>query len=149
MQHNVPGQNWQCRQAYVNPKWNDEPAVKELGEEGSGCVPCLLKDLVRCYWGNDLMNEKTGEPNPLPYNHKSWHRLHQLTRRWFYDDPPDSNHALNERVEQREKSGQHTTETEKVLIRQGLREQYMDSQQDADQFARHVFNGIETTFTSG
>jgi hypothetical protein len=146
MQHNVPGQNWPCRQAYVSPKWSDEPAVKELGEEGRGCVPCLLQTLIRSYWGNVLMDEETGEPNPLPYKHESWHRLHQLTKRLLYDDPPDSEIKLNERVIERRKKKLYTTEAKEVTIRQQLRKQYMNGQQDADQFARLIFTGITDTF---
>jgi hypothetical protein len=136
MQHNESRQNWPCRTAPADSnqapplKWADEPAIKALGEEGMGCVPCLLKDLIRNYWGNILLDEGTGNPLPLPYLHEGWHHLHQLSRRWFYRNPSDMEDILRE---------------PKGTI-QERRAMEMDNQQDNDEFMRKLLDGIEYTY---
>lgn len=94
MQHNELGQNWPCAAAPVDPnqalptKYANEPAIQKLGEEGMGCVPCLLKALISGYWGKTLLEDAgTGEPDSTPQGHEYWHRLHQLARRWNYKEP--------------------------------------------------------------
>jgi hypothetical protein len=131
MQHNEPLQNWPCGTAPADPnqalpvRWANEPAIRALGAQGMGCVPCLLKELIRGYWGNVFLHSMTGDPLPLPNNHICWHHLHQLSRRWFYRDPPD---ILGDVSGQQQRVWQ------------------MDSQQDADEYMRLILDGIENTY---
>ncbi|KAF1917976.1 hypothetical protein BDU57DRAFT_528474 [Ampelomyces quisqualis] len=149
MQHNAPGQNWPCAAATMDsnqappPKYSNEPAIKKLGAEGMGCVPCLLKDLIRGYWGDALLDAATGEPDALPPNHVCWHRLHQLARRWNYREPYNLPEIL---AGARKKMRRKLTAAETLKYTQEARAENMDSQQDSDEFFRTILDGIEKTY---
>jgi hypothetical protein len=169
MQHNKSRQNWPCADddpnrtlpalnptpKFLDGKLRNEPAIKALGEDAMGCVPCLFKNLIGGYWGDVLMNEATGEPNPLPINHESCRPMHQLARRWFYGNPSDMEDRVQGRIEVlKEELGDDwdivTAEEEELMketARQQFREEQMDGQQDSDEFARKILGGIQNTFS--
>jgi uncharacterized UBP type Zn finger protein len=143
MQHNEHGQKWPCRPTDPNqslpPRWVGEPAIKAMGLEATGCVPCLFKRLVVCYWGNDHI-KNNGELDALCVKNMCWYRLHRLAERWFYRDPPDIDEILNS------EENRFKTEAQKTVIKQRLRAGHMHGQQDADEYMRFILDGIENTY---
>jgi hypothetical protein len=168
MQHNKSRQNWPCadddpnrslpaldpKSTSLEGKLRNEPAIKALGQDAMGCMPCLFKDLIGGYWGDILINEETGEPDPLPIDHESWHRLHQLAKRWYYRDAPEMKKKVQERENTLAKQLEEvwtdmSAESKEELresIRQGIRKDQMDSQQDSEEFAMRILDGIANTF---
>jgi hypothetical protein len=155
LQHNKRGQRWPCRAAptATNPagdenqappvRYRNEAAIVALGEEGTGCVPCLLKELIRGYWSDSvLIDAATGRPNHLPYNHACWHRLHQLTKRWFYRDPSGLHDTLNN------DTNVNKTPTAKAGMTRAARKAEMDAQHDSEEYLRMILNGIENTYAN-
>ena len=99
-----------------------------------------MKEFVRGYWGPDLMDDTTGYPMALPFDHECWHRLHTLANRWFYRNPWD----LQETLEEEENIDK--TDGEKEIIAQEARKKEMAEQQDSEDFMRLVLNGVENTY---
>jgi hypothetical protein len=146
--HNPRGTHWPCRRDDPNLGFPSELLTQDILQdeirkaerknaksesEGDddlyrGCVPCLLKRLVTAYWGNiDIGGQPHFTPQPFPHQHDAIFPLHKLTERWFCVSPPGH------------------LETQDRTTRTARRENMTD-QQDADEFARHIFAGIESSY---
>lgn len=144
-QHNVARKNWPCVPAPTDPnqappvRYANDPAIKKLGINGTGCVPCLLKQLIHWYWGEYSVDPETGVPEEIPWNHACWQRLHGLSARWVYRDPE----GLFERL--RNEENINKTALEKEKISQDAREEEMKTQHDSEEYFSMILAGIEYT----
>jgi hypothetical protein len=67
--------------------------VEQLGEAGTGCIPCPLQQLIRYYLGDNAYNSD-GMPRRIAWDYYCWRRLHRVTERWFHSDPDDLDETL-------------------------------------------------------
>lgn len=147
--HNEPGANWPCRVADPNcilsARELSDPLIKEMGSEAMGCVPCLLKILIKAYWG--VMHRYDRESGQLKLvsaielDHPAICRLHRLTERWFCTEPEGTSNNWAKRLKKHPEDG----DAEKQVYFRDARKQNMKAMQDFDEFIGKIFAGIETS----
>jgi hypothetical protein len=106
--------------------------------------------LVGGYWGNVLIDRRTGEPAPLPVAHESFHPLQQLSRRWYYTGIEDIEEQVQGRLEtfyeeELEDMTKEEEESTREAIKLDIQNKKMDDQQDSDEYAKRILGGIENT----
>ncbi|EUC48964.1 hypothetical protein COCMIDRAFT_2222 [Bipolaris oryzae ATCC 44560] len=109
----------------------------------SGCLPCLLKAIVKDYWSNDLVDDTAPyHPQSFPYSRNSVFKLYQLFQHQFCENPDRFSDELDE-LRRRNPS---MSQAEIDRYTRAERRRNMTAQQDADELAVRIWDGIESSF---
>lgn len=164
VQHNEPGQTWPCdpedRNLTLPPKveqallgstrsrTNRDPSQRSPEHREhtrfTGCVPCLLKTLVRQYWGDVESGPGVRfparstpfEPKSFGATHPAISQLHDLAVRWFCSSP-EGHFDIMANVKNRNKSQDHKDAMDCAAMKRNS-----SNQQEANESHNLLFNGI-------
>lgn len=120
---------------HLDGKAKDDPLLKEMGDEATGCIPCLLKTLINAYWG-DVLIDTDEDQTPLPFlwDNSAIHRLHRLTERKYCCEPEGTSDRCR-----------GLSKEEAKTRMQNARRENMVAQQDAEEFMALILDGIAMT----
>jgi hypothetical protein len=145
LEHRERGAHWDCR---LDDLYMDQPRVDrvsiQMEPHGTGCVPCILKNLVQQYWGPYRMKKNgNGEPRGFERNDPALVGLHNLADRWYSADPIGWPEELA-RIERSKKK--KMTQLEKDEETRTARNRNSAAQHDAEEFMRLILNGVENSY---
>lgn len=109
----------------------------------SGCLPCLLKAVIKDYWSNDMVDDTAPyHPQPFQYTHDSVFKLYQLFQRYFCENPDGFSDEIDDLRSERPSMSQAQIDR----YTRAERRENMTAQQDADELAVRIWDGIEASF---
>ncbi|KAF1833157.1 cysteine proteinase [Decorospora gaudefroyi] len=139
--------HWPCHAADPNKSLpEDELTQAEIQDTTkhtkielyTGCVPCILKAFMKAYWGKgDTDVQPPYLPLVLPHHHDSVLPLHQLAERWFCRESQDLDIPKG------------SSRAERSRLTRDSKRAEMTAQQDADEFQRQIFGGIQSSYDHG
>lgn len=150
LEHRERGKHWQCLPTDQNlqqPK-SDKDSF-EMRPHATGCVPCLLRALIQAYWGvYKLTPPDVGEPQRLEQDDPAIIGLHRLAERWFCRNPDGWSNTLSAIDNARKNNNKKRPMTlkERDDKTKSARKDQEVGQQDADEFMRFIFDGIEQSY---
>ena len=73
------------------------------------CVPCLLKNLILAYWGEDDQDKSgSGNPSLFQHEHPAMLPVHKMAERYFCCDPGGAQAILySEKNENKSEAQKH------------------------------------------
>jgi hypothetical protein len=102
-QHREKGRDWPCNTEHSKSLYQvKKNAFSDVVEEANaklttGCVPCLLKDLIAAYWGTDEADkEDNGDLAVFRHHHDTMLPIHMFAERFFCRQPDDHDLVLEE-----------------------------------------------------
>ncbi|KAL6708319.1 hypothetical protein ACN47E_003243 [Coniothyrium glycines] len=164
LQHAEDGQNWPCRPKDPDLSLPDDAAadyngdnLTRLGDKATGCVACLLKQLVQWYWGpQEGDDDRMPKPKEIHYKDDAISHLHGLANRWYCEDPDTWTDQKQDMIKAaKEQVGTNANAIAQALealqprlvnLRKTLRLRNMSDQQDSDGYLQKLLSHCDPSW---